>query len=74
MERQNIEDPREILDIKGAAVYMGISRSHLSHILDGKVEGAPPIPHVRAGRRRLIRREMIDQWIRRQESQNQAAQ
>lgn len=54
---------REIMDIKAAATYLGVSRSHLSHILAGKVPGLPSIPHVRAGRRALIRRAVIDQWI-----------
>ena len=58
---------REIMDIKTAATYLGVSRSHLSHILAGKVPGVPAIPHVRAGRRALIRRTVIDQWISEQE-------
>jgi hypothetical protein len=41
---------REIMDIKAAANYLGVSRSHLSHILGGKVPRVPVIPHVRAGR------------------------
>lgn len=28
---------REIMDIKAAANYLGVSRSHLSHILAGKI-------------------------------------
>jgi excisionase family DNA binding protein len=58
---------REILDIKAAAEYLGVSRSHLSHLLAGRVAGVPAIPHVRAGRRALIRRTVIDQWIQDQE-------
>lgn len=58
---------REILDIKAAAIYLGVSRSHLSHILAGKVAGVPAIPHVRAGRRALIRRAVLDRWLLDQE-------
>ena len=58
---------REIMDIKAAANYLGVSRSHLSHILAGKVADVPTIPHVRAGRRALIRRVVIDQWLLEQE-------
>jgi excisionase family DNA binding protein len=58
---------REIMDITAAANYLGVSRSHLSHILAGRIPGVPPIPHVRAGRRALIRRSVIDQWILAQE-------
>ena len=58
---------REIMDIRTAAKYLGVSRSHLSHILAGKVAGVPVIPHVRAGRRALIRRTVIDRWLLEQE-------
>ena len=58
---------REIMDIKAAAIYLGVSRSHLSHILAGKVPGVPAIPYVRAGRRALIRRAVIDRWMLEQE-------
>jgi len=58
---------REIMDIKSAASYLGVSRSHLSHILAGKIPGVPAIPYVRAGRRALIRRSVIDRWILDQE-------
>lgn len=53
----NTEQGREILNVKGAAKILGCSAAHLSNILNGKVDGVPPIPHVRAGRLRLIRRE-----------------
>ena len=59
---------REIMDIKAAANYLGVSRSHLSHILAGKVPGVPVIPHVRAGRRALIRRAVLDGWLLEQEN------
>jgi len=59
---------REIMDIKTAANYLGVSRSHLSHILAGKVPGVPVIPHVRAGRRALIRRAVVDRWLLEQEN------
>jgi excisionase family DNA binding protein len=58
---------QEILDIKAAANYLGVSRSHLSHMLAGKIPGLPAIPHVRAGRRALIRRAVIDDWLLQQE-------
>jgi len=58
---------REIMDMKAAAIYLGVSRSHLSHILAGKVPGVPAIPYVRAGRRALIRRVVIDRWLLEQE-------
>ena len=58
----------EILDVKAAARLLGVSKPHLSNILNGKVDGVPPIPHVRAGRRRLIRRESLMRWFEQQET------
>ena len=57
----------EIMGMRAAAAYLGVSRSHLSHLLAGKIPGVPAIPHVRAGRRALIRRAMIDHWLIEQE-------
>jgi excisionase family DNA binding protein len=61
---------RAIMDIKDAANYLGVSRSHLSHILAGRVRSVPIIPRVRAGRRALIRRAAIDRWLTQQEQGN----
>jgi excisionase family DNA binding protein len=58
---------KEILDVKGAAQVLGCSVSHVSNMLNGKVDGVPPIPHVRAGRLRLIRREALMHWFEEQE-------
>ena len=63
------QDPEQsaILDIRGAAKYLNCSASHVSNILNGKVTNLPPIPHVRAGRLRLIRRESLIEWFKAQE-------
>jgi excisionase family DNA binding protein len=58
---------KEILDVRGTAQVLGCSVSHVSNMLNGKVEGVPPIPHVRAGRLRLIRRETLMRWFEEQE-------
>jgi predicted transcriptional regulator len=58
---------KEILGVKAAAKILGCSASHVSNILNGKVGGVPPIPHVRAGRLRLIRREVLMRWFEDQE-------
>ena len=56
---------REILDVKGAAQVLGCSVAHVSNMLNGKVAGVPPMPHVRAGRLRLIRRGALMRWFER---------
>ena len=62
------KEQNEILDVKGAAKYLHCSSSHISNILNGKVPNLPPIPHVRAGRLRLIRREALAEWFKAQEA------
>jgi excisionase family DNA binding protein len=57
----------EILDVKGAAQLLGCSVAHVSNMLNGKVVGVSPIPHVRAGRRRLIRRAALMRWFEEEE-------
>jgi len=57
----------EILDVKGAAKIRGCSVSHVLNMLNGKVDGVRPIPHVRAGRVRLIRRQALLRWFEEQE-------
>ena len=58
---------KEILNVKEAARVLGCSPAHVSNMLNGKVEGVPPIPHVRAGRLRLIRRAALMRWFEEQE-------
>lgn len=62
------QEQQVIFDIQAAANYLTCSKSHVSNILNGKVANVPPIPHVSAGRKKLIRRAAIDEWIKAQES------
>jgi excisionase family DNA binding protein len=61
----------DILDVKGVARVLGCSVSHVSNILNRKVDGLPPIPHVRAGRLRLVRREALMRWFQEREAETE---
>jgi hypothetical protein len=37
--------------------------AHICHAVAGKLPGCPPIPAVRLGRRKLVRRESLIAWI-----------
>jgi hypothetical protein len=65
--RDQFLDHPEITDMKTAANYLGVSRSHLPHFLADKIPEVPAIPHIRAGRRALIRRIVTDRWLADQE-------
>ena len=62
-------DAREILDVKDMAESLRCSKSHVTNILMGKLasKGLPPIPHIRAGRRRLVRLSVLIAWLEDQE-------
>jgi hypothetical protein len=40
-----------------------ISKAHLSNVINGKVPDVPPLRSFRVGRRVLIRREWVDEWM-----------
>ena len=58
----------EILDVRGAAKFLHCSPSHVSNILNGRIPNLPPIPHVHAGRLRLIRKDALIEWFKAQEA------
>lgn len=57
----------EILTIQEAAIVLRCSKAHLQNLLAGKVKDAPPLPFIRLGRRKLIRRESLLRWLERAE-------
>jgi excisionase family DNA binding protein len=57
-----------ILTLAEAAKFLRFSKSHLSNVLNGKVQGIPPLPTVRVGRRVVFRRESLEEWLRDVES------
>lgn len=55
--------PATLLTLKEAAFELRCSKAHLSHIVNGKVAGLPPLPVARIGRRIIIRREALAKWL-----------
>ena len=39
------------------------SKTHVSHVLAGKVSGLPRLTHIAMRRRKLVRREWLEQWM-----------
>ena len=52
-----------VLSLKQAAAYLQVSKAHLSNVINGKVPGVNPVRCFRLGRRVLIKREWIDEWL-----------
>jgi len=52
-----------IMTLKQAADYLQISKAHLSNVINGKVPEVQPLRCFRVGRRILIKREWVDEWM-----------
>jgi len=61
MQRPQMLSP--VMSLKDAAAYLQVSRAHLSNVINGKVPGVAPVRCFRLGRRILIKREWIDEWL-----------
>jgi excisionase family DNA binding protein len=57
------------MNLRQAAAYLQVSKAHLSNVIQGKVLGVPPVRSFRLGRRILIKREWIDDWLETAEHQ-----
>jgi excisionase family DNA binding protein len=57
----------DLLTLAEVAELLHCSKAHVSNAVAGRVAGCPPIPAVRLGRRKLVRRETLLAWIDRNE-------
>ncbi len=59
--------PSELLTLTEVAMILRCSKAHLCNVLNGKVARLPPLPHVALGRRKLVRKVALEQWLERVE-------
>jgi ABC-type sulfate transport system substrate-binding protein len=52
-----------VMNLRQALAYMQVSKAHLSNGINGKVLSVHPVRSFRVGRRVLIKREWIGDWI-----------
>ena len=57
------EAPTHILTIEEVAQTLRCSKAHVSKALNGKIPGVPRLTHLAVGRRKLVRREWLDEWL-----------
>jgi hypothetical protein len=53
----------EVLTLREVAEALRCSKAHVCKIVNGQVAGAPRIPAITLGRRKLVRRESLLRWI-----------
>jgi excisionase family DNA binding protein len=52
-----------VLTVVEVARELRCSKAHVHNLVNGKVQGAQPLPSLRLGRRRLVRRISLEKWI-----------
>ena len=57
----------DLLTMEEVAKLLHVSKAHVSNAVAGRLRGCAPIPAVKLGRRKLVRRESLLQWIERNE-------
>lgn len=52
----------EILTVWEVAEDLRCSKAHVCKVIDGAVSGVSPLPSIRIGRRKLVRRSSLEAW------------
>ncbi len=58
-----MENTSSILTIREVAQILRCSKAHVQNALHGKVPGLPKLTHLTMGRRKLVRRDWLEQWL-----------
>ena len=56
-------DTSNVLTVKEIAEILRCSKAHVSNVLNGRVRGLPRLTHLNVGRRRLVRKEWLVDWM-----------
>ena len=54
----------EILTIREVAAILRCSRMHICNLTNGRVAGVPRLPSIPMGRRKVVRRSTLEEWMR----------
>ena len=60
---RDTRDENKVLTIEDVAGILRCSKTHVSNALNGKINGTPRLTHFSIGRRKLVRREWLDEWM-----------
>jgi hypothetical protein len=64
-----VETTSNILTIKEVASILRCSKTHALNVLEGKVRGLPKLTHLSIGRRKVVRKDWLDEWMEANKSQ-----
>jgi excisionase family DNA binding protein len=54
---------QDVLTLREVASILRCSKTHVSNAVNGRVPGLPRLTHVALGRRILIRKEWLQEWM-----------
>jgi excisionase family DNA binding protein len=60
--------PDEILTVSEVAAELRCSKAHAHNAINGELAGVSPLPAIKMGRRRLVRRSALELWKQQNES------
>jgi len=63
-QEMTLDSLPDVLTTREAAAVLRCSKAHVCNLMGGRVLGVPPLPSVRLGRRRLVRREVLAEWLK----------
>ncbi len=63
MVSRNGETQSEVLTLADVALILRCSKAHVCNVINGKVPDTPRLPHLAVGRRKLVRREWLEEWM-----------
>ena len=55
---------QEILTLREVAAVLRCSKAHAAKLLNGEIRGLPPLTHVAMGRRKVVRRDWLETWMK----------
>lgn len=58
-----MENTSNILTLKEVAGILRCSKAHVNNAIRGKLQGLPKLTHLTMGRRKLVRRDWLEQWL-----------
>ncbi len=54
----------QVMTVAEVARELRCSKAHVHNLINGHVRGAKPLPCVKIGRRCIVRRSSLDEWIK----------
>ena len=68
-----MSDLSEVMTVEEVAHVLRVSKAHVHNLINGKVRGVPQLPSVCPGRRHLVRRASLQNWMQKCEMAHSSA-